>query len=117
MIESLNAAPSPGPEESLSRKEIAALRSRAQLLDPILKVGRAGVSPGFIASLNQALADHDLVKIKFADFKEERRELSRQLARETLSHWVGSVGHVAIFYRPRPRIVAAETAHQKNVPA
>jgi RNA-binding protein YhbY len=34
----------------------------------MLKVGKAGLSEGFLRSVDTALTQHELVKIKFAEF-------------------------------------------------
>lgn len=78
------------------------LKGAAQLLEPILKVGKSGVSDAFLAALNQALDDHQLVKIRFDEFKEEKKVLAPQIAERTGSRLVMRVGHVAVYYRPRP---------------
>ncbi len=78
------------------------LRGKAQLLEPILKVGHGGVSPAFLKSADEALALHELIKIKFTDFKEEKHELAEKIATETASALVQVVGNVAVFYRQKP---------------
>jgi RNA-binding protein len=87
--------PLPGPE-------IRKLKAAAQRLKATVHVGKAGLSPRFIAAVGQELARHELIKLKFDNFKEERKALSRRIAEETSSHLVWMVGHVAVFYRKRP---------------
>jgi RNA-binding protein len=77
------------------------LKARAQRLDPIVKIGHAGVTPEFLASLDQALKDHELVKIRFTDFKEEKKTLAPLIAEKTGSELVSRVGNVAVLFRPR----------------
>lgn len=71
-------------------------------MKPTLKVGHDGLSNAFIAALDQALKQQDLVKVKFSDFKEQKKELAPQLASRTSSELVMRVGNVAVLYRPRP---------------
>jgi RNA-binding protein len=78
------------------------LRGKAQLLEPVLKVGQNGVTSAFTASAEAELARHELIKIKFTAFKTERHELAEKIAAETNSALVQTVGHVAVFYRPKP---------------
>ena len=85
----------------LTNAEISRLKGRAQLLDPILKVGRNGLSEPFLQSVRQALQEHELIKIKFIDFKEEKKVLSKTLAEKTESHLIMRVGNVAVLYRRR----------------
>jgi RNA-binding protein len=88
--------------ESLTNLEIRKFKAAAQLLEPMLKVGKAGLSDGFISSVNMALAQHELVKIKFVEFKEQKKELAPQLAEKTASHLVMRVGNVMVLHRPKP---------------
>lgn len=88
-------------QPELSSSERRTLRGKGQLLDPVLKVGKGGVSADFITSFEEELKRHELIKIKFVDHKEERRALASRLAFDTKSALVQVVGNVAIFYRPK----------------
>lgn len=83
----------------LNNKQISKLKGLGQLLEPVVRVGHAGLSDAFIASLNQALDDHELVKVKFSDFKDQKKELSPKLAALTGSRLIMRVGNVAVLYR------------------
>ena len=86
----------------LTNAERRKLKSRAQLLDATLKVGRAGLSAPFIQALDDALKSADLVKVRFDEFKQERKQLAPQLAEKTGSELIWIVGHVAVFHRRKP---------------
>lgn len=86
----------------LNNKQIGKLKGLGQLLEPIVRVGHAGLSDAFIASLNRALDDHELVKVKFSDFKDQKKVLAPQLAERTHSHLIMRVGNVAVLYRQQP---------------
>ena len=96
--------------ERLTNSQISKYKSAAQLLDPILKVGKAGLSEGFIKSVDAALAQHELVKIKFSDFKEQKKELAPLLAEKTSSHLIMRVGNVMVLHRPKPPTDAPPSA-------
>ena len=83
----------------LNNKQISHLKGLGQLLEPVVRVGHAGLSEAFIASLNKALDDHELVKVKFSDFKDQKKELSPKLAELTGSRLIMRVGNVAVLYR------------------
>ena len=70
-------------------------------MEPMLKVGKQGLSAQFLAALDNALKHHDLVKVKFDEFKEQKKELAPQLAEKTGSHLIMRVGNVAVLYRPK----------------
>ncbi len=75
------------------------LKARAQSLDAILKLGHAGISEAFLRSLGEALDHHGLVKVRFTDFKEEKKELAREIAERTGAELIARVGNVAVYYR------------------
>jgi len=76
------------------------LKARAQKLESVLKVGHAGVTLAFLASLDEALNTHELVKIRFADFKEEKKTLAPLIAEQSRSELIMRVGNVAVYFRP-----------------
>jgi len=65
-------------------------------------VGAKGVTDGLIGSVDLALADHELIKVKFVECKEAKKEISAQIAQATQSELVGLIGNIAILYRPHP---------------
>lgn len=83
----------------LTQKQIRHLKGLAQRLEPVLKVGHAGLSPAFLKSLDEALGCHELVKVKFTDFKERKKELSIELAEKSGARLVTRVGNVAVLFR------------------
>ncbi|SRR5258706_1646669 len=89
-------------DETLSNRELGTLKAAAQRLEPILKLGRAGMTSEFLRSVDAALHSHELVKIKLDAFKEQRKTLAPQLAEKTNSHLVTLVGHVVVLYRRKP---------------
>ena len=89
----------PAPLTSAAKRD---LKARAQRLEPILKLGHAGMSDAFLAGMDAALTMHGLVKMKFSDHKEEKKTLAPQIAEKTRSAVVMQVGNVAVFYRAKP---------------
>jgi RNA-binding protein len=76
------------------------LKAKAQELKPVVMVGKGGLDQRIIKALDEALASHELVKVKFQAFKDEKRELSEELALKTESDLVSIIGFIATFYRP-----------------
>lgn len=102
MLEFPAASHHPIPlQPTLTPADRRRLRGKAQLIEPVLKVGRNGVTPPFVASVDEALKQHELIKIKFVEFKEEKKALVEQIAITTGSAIVQIVGHVAVFYRAK----------------
>ena len=87
--------------EPLTNAQIRKFKGAAQLMEPMLKVGKSGLSDGFVRTVSAALGQHELVKIKFAEFKEQKKELAPLLAEKTGSHLVMRVGNVMVLHRPK----------------
>lgn len=92
----------------MSNAEKRALKARAQLLDPVVKLGHAGMSEAFLRSLDSALTLHGLVKMKFTDFKDQKHTLAPEIAEKTGSTLVMQVGNVAVFHRATPVVQASD---------
>jgi RNA-binding protein len=96
--------------EKLTNAEMRKLKAQAQHLEPMFKVGKAGLSEPFLKTVDDGLARRELVKIKFVEFKEEKKTLAPQLAEKTSSHLITRVGNVVVLYRPKPALPAAVAA-------
>jgi RNA-binding protein len=87
---------------ALTNAQIRALKAQAQRLKATLKVGKEGLSPQFLAALDEMLKHHELIKVKFDEFKEQKKELAPHLAEKSRSRLLTRVGNVAVLYRPEP---------------
>jgi RNA-binding protein len=87
---------------SLTNAQVRDLKAKAQRLKATVKVGKEGLSPQFLGALDGVLKHHELVKVKFDEFKEQKKELAPQLAEKSGSHLVTRVGNVVVLYRPKP---------------
>lgn len=83
----------------MTSKERAELRSRAQVLDPVVMVGRNGITDAVVEALDQALDCHELVKVRFQDYKELTKILSLELASKLPCDYVCTTGFTSVFYR------------------
>jgi RNA-binding protein len=78
------------------------LRGLAHALRPVVLVGAKGVTPGVLAELEQALEQHELVKVKVAAEDREARDAAiAAFVEGAQASLVGRVGHVAVLYRRR----------------
>jgi RNA-binding protein len=78
------------------------LRGLGHHLQPVVHIGKAGLTPEVLGALEEALAHHELIKVRFLEHKEEKRALSQHIAQTLHSAFVGIVGHVSLFYRQHP---------------
>ncbi|MBW2061642.1 MAG: ribosome assembly RNA-binding protein YhbY [Deltaproteobacteria bacterium] len=78
------------------------LRGLAHNLKPIVMIGKSGLTESVLASIDQALDDHELIKVKFNAFKDQKKILSQEVTEKLKAEMVGLIGNVAIFYREHP---------------
>ena len=80
------------------------LRGLAHGLKPTVLVGQNGLTPALVHALDGELLLHELMKLKFIDFKEkeEKAAVIESLSEKTGCDFVGLIGHTAILYRTHP---------------
>jgi RNA-binding protein len=84
---------------SLTGAQKKALRGQAHDLDPIVHVGKAGLTEGLLAQIDEALEAHELIKIRFLEGKAQKAELVAEIESSLFCAVVGQIGHVAILFR------------------
>jgi RNA-binding protein len=84
---------------TLNNAQIATLKGMAQRLDATLKVGKNGLSEPFLQTVREALERRELIKVKFDDFKDQKKTLAPEMASKTDSRLVTLIGNVAVLYR------------------
>jgi len=75
------------------------LRKRAHFLKPAVMVGKEGADSRIEKALDEALNKHELVKVRFQNFKEECRPIAEELSDKVKAQLVTVTGHVAIIFR------------------
>ncbi len=77
------------------------LRGLAHGYDPLVIIGQKGVTDGLIESVDEALVSHELIKVRFNDFKEkdQKNEINGIIEKRCKCEMVGMVGHIAIFFK------------------
>ena len=87
---------------NLSISQRSYLRSQAHHLEPVVLIGKNGITDGTLKTVNTALNTRELIKIKFREYKDEKQSLSPKIAKLTESHIVGIIGHTVILFRQNP---------------
>ncbi|MGQ0537918.1 MAG: YhbY family RNA-binding protein [Gemmatimonadaceae bacterium] len=83
-------------------KERALLRSRAHKLAAIVHVGQEGITAPLIASLDDALRTHELVKVSLGKrLAQPVQDAAGALARATASEVVQVIGRTCTLYRAK----------------
>jgi RNA-binding protein len=84
---------------TLTNAQRAHLRRLAHHLKPVVQIGKQGLTAAVQASVDETLTAHELIKVKFMDFRDQKRELTEELAIASGSTLVGMIGNIAILYR------------------
>ena len=85
---------------ALSSKQRQHLKALAHNLHPVVILGSNGLTDNVVAEMENALAFHELIKVKInIGDKEDRDQLCGELALRTSSEFVYLIGRVGIFYR------------------
>ena len=83
----------------LSSSQRSYLRSQAHHLDPVVLIGKNGISDGTIEAVNKALDARELIKVKFREFKDEKQSLTNEITISANCYIVGIIGNTAILFR------------------
>ena len=83
----------------LTSKQRKNLEKIAHDLQPVVIVGGAGVTDGLVSMVENSLAAHELIKVKFNEYKDEMRELTAELCEKTDATLVRIIGFTAILFR------------------
>lgn len=100
---------------SLSGKQRRYLRSLGHALNPVVQIGRGGLTDEVIGAIAAAFASHELIKIKIAPASDlDREEAAGQAAEATGAEVAQVLGNTALLYRRHPErpvieLPAAET--------
>lgn len=84
----------------LNSKQRKILEKAAHDLQPVVIVGGAGLTEGVIQMVDTSLSSHELLKVKFNEYKDERQELTSEICQNTDATLVRIIGNIAILYRP-----------------
>jgi len=88
---------------TLTGKQRRQLKGLAHDLDPIVMVGAKGVTPTLLEAIDQALTDHELVKVKLLEScPVPRKEVGPLIAEPLDAHEIGLIGRVLILFRRHP---------------
>lgn len=86
-------------------KRIKELRSKGKALEPIMNIGKNGVTQGTIDLIDRELEQRQLIKIKLnkgaieEGGKAERKEIAQEICEKTGATLVELVGNTLVLYR------------------
>lgn len=88
----------------LNSKQRKDLEKYAHNLQPVVIVGGAGVTDGVIKMVDNSLTSHELIKIKFNEYKDEKKQLTDDICNKCDATLVRIIGNIAIIYRQAEKI-------------
>lgn len=77
------------------------LRGLAHGLEPVVQLGREGLTDAALQAVSEALTTHELIKVRLHR-PIDKKELARALAQGSDAELCGLIGHTVILYRPHP---------------
>lgn len=99
----------------LTGKQRRALRAHAHHIAPVVQIGHEGATDSVITQIDEALAAHELIKVKVgADVTTEKDAFAGTLAERTRSEVAQIIGHMVVLYRRKPRAPKVEIPTRKG---
>jgi RNA-binding protein len=86
---------------ALTGKQRRKLRAMGHHLEPVVMVGQQGVTDAVVAAAEQALYDHELIKVKINEGPDDRKEAAQRLASATEAELAQLLGRTALLFKRR----------------
>jgi RNA-binding protein len=87
----------------ITKDDLRQLRALGHHKEPIVQVGKEGVTEGLVIAASRALLDHELVKIRIAsEAPEDRETTAAAVAEQTKATLVQVLGRTALLYKRHP---------------
>lgn len=87
-------------KNTLTGKQKSFLRSMGMSLEPVVMIGKEGVSPTVVESANEAIKKRELIKVRvLQNCSELPEDAITMLAERTNSNLVQIIGHNGLLFR------------------
>ncbi len=88
---------------TLTSKQRRHLRALGHHLDPVVQLGKQGVTKASLRAVHLALETHELIKVRRGkECPTSRSEVASALSEALGAELVQQLGHTLLFYRPNP---------------
>ena len=85
----------------LTGKQKRFLRAMGSTIEPIVQVGKGGVTDNLVQQMDDVLEARELVKLRVLNNSpEERDDIAGKIAAATGAAVAQTIGHTVLFYRP-----------------
>jgi RNA-binding protein len=89
---------------SLTGKQRRHLRALGHHLDPLVQLGKHGLTDGIVAALNAALEEHELVKVRIGtECPDDRASVAERLPGLVKAELGQALGRTLLLYRRNPK--------------
>ncbi|MDH5552178.1 MAG: ribosome assembly RNA-binding protein YhbY [Nitrosomonas sp.] len=86
---------------TLTSKHRRELKALAHNINPVVIIGKIGLSASIMNELERGLSSHELIKIKTQiDDRETRKELFEKICQQLNAAPVQQIGKILVIYRP-----------------
>jgi RNA-binding protein len=87
----------------LTGKQRRHLRALGHSLEPVVHVGKEGLSDSLSGAVDAALLQHELIKIRVGgNAPDDRHDVAEELALKAGAELVQVLGNTILLYRPHP---------------
>ncbi|OJF76540.1 MAG: hypothetical protein BKP49_06565 [Treponema sp. CETP13] len=86
--------------KDLTSKERSILGKMAHDIRPVMQIGSKGLTKAIELKAEQSLQAHELIKIKFVDYKGEKNTIATTICEKCNAALVRIIGNNVIIYRP-----------------
>ena len=91
---------------AVNDKQRRYLKGLAHPLKPVVMIGNSGLTENVLAEIENALAYHELIKVRVSgQEKADRKQMLDEIAEKTGADLVMVIGHIGGFYRPADKPV------------
>jgi RNA-binding protein len=91
------------PTPTLTARQKQFLKALAHPLNPLVQIGKEGMSTGIIDTVKAELLNHELIKVKIGNNSGlEKHATSQVVSEQTESILVQLIGKVFVLYKPNP---------------
>lgn len=92
------------------------LKAQAHALNPVVMIGKTGLSPSVIAELDRGLSSHELIKIKVQiDDRVIRNAFFEEICQKLDAAPVQHIGKIFVIYRPKPEEADEKPVHTSKI--
>ena len=100
----------------MTSKERAALRAKANPLEPIIQIGKEGISDNLITQIDDTLDTRELIKIRvhLETAPESPKEFASKIAEATGADVIQVIGGVIVLYRKADEEKIAEKKNKRG---